>query len=188
MFNIANNITLARIFSVPLIVLLLYFPGKINNLVAMLVFIAASLTDLVDGLIARRYNLVTTIGKFLDPLADKLLVTSVLIMLVHLDHAPAWVAILIIAREITITGLRAMAADQGVVIAADKYGKLKTIIQIVALCPLVLHYPWWGVDPRPIGLLLLYAALIMALFSGTNYCVNFYRLWMRQKGEEQLRT
>jgi CDP-diacylglycerol---glycerol-3-phosphate 3-phosphatidyltransferase len=127
MFNLANNITLARILAIPLLVVLLSFPNRFTNLAAMLVFIAAALTDLVDGLIARRYNLVTTVGKFLDPLADKLLIASVLIMLVDLERAPAWIVILIVGREIAVTGLRAMAVDQGLVIAADKYGKLKTI-------------------------------------------------------------
>jgi CDP-diacylglycerol---glycerol-3-phosphate 3-phosphatidyltransferase len=181
MFNLANNITLARILAIPLLVVLLSFPNRFTNLAAMLVFIAAALTDLVDGLIARRYNLVTTVGKFLDPLADKLLIASVLIMLVDLERAPAWIVILIIGREIAVTGLRAMAVDQGLVIAADKYGKLKTIFQIVALCPLVLHDTWFGFDPRPIGTLLLYAALVLALFSGTNYMLNFHRFWSAQQ-------
>jgi CDP-diacylglycerol---glycerol-3-phosphate 3-phosphatidyltransferase len=180
MFNLANNITLARIFAIPVLVALLYVPNRYTNLAAMLLFIAASLTDLVDGVIARRYNLVTTMGKFLDPLADKLLVVSVLIMLVHLGRAPAWIVILIVGREIAVTGLRAMAVDQGLVIAADKYGKLKTIFQIVALCPLVLHNVWFGFDPNPLGTLLLYAALVLALFSGTNYMLNFYRFWSAQ--------
>jgi CDP-diacylglycerol---glycerol-3-phosphate 3-phosphatidyltransferase len=180
MFNLANNITLVRILAIPVLVLLLSFPSRWTNLAAMLLFIAASLTDLVDGLIARRYNLVTTVGKFLDPLADKLLVASVLIMLVDLGRAPAWIVILIIGREIAVTGLRAMAADQGLVIAADKYGKLKTIFQIVALCPLVLYNTWFGFDPMPAGILLLYAALGLALFSGTNYMINFYRFWSAQ--------
>jgi CDP-diacylglycerol---glycerol-3-phosphate 3-phosphatidyltransferase len=180
MFNLANNITLVRIFAIPVLVVLLYFPSRLTNLAAMLLFIAAALTDLVDGVIARRYNLVTTVGKFLDPLADKLLVASVLIMLVHLERAPAWIVILIISREIAVTGLRAMAADQGLVIAADKYGKLKTIFQIVALCPLVLYNTWFGFDPMPLGTLLLYAALVLALFSGSNYMLNFYRFWSDQ--------
>jgi CDP-diacylglycerol--glycerol-3-phosphate 3-phosphatidyltransferase len=181
MFTLANNLTLVRILAVPFLVLLLYFPGKVMNLVAMITFIAAALTDLVDGLIARRYNQVTTMGKFLDPLADKLMIASVLIMLVHLARVPAWIAILIISREIIVTGLRAMAADKGIIIAADRYGKLKTIIQIVALCPLVLHYPWWGIDPKPLGNILLYIALFLALFSGVNYTVRFYKDWMRQQ-------
>ncbi|RQD59340.1 MAG: CDP-diacylglycerol--glycerol-3-phosphate 3-phosphatidyltransferase [Desulfonatronovibrio sp. MSAO_Bac4] len=174
MFNLPNSLTFARIGSIPLIVLLLYFPGKITAALAMLVFIAASLTDLLDGIIARKYNMVTTMGKFLDPLADKLLIASVMIMLVANGWLQAWIAIVIIGREITVTGLRAIAADQNIIIAADHYGKLKTIFQVVALCPLILHYPWWGFDPNLIGQILIHIALALALISGINYLRNFY--------------
>jgi CDP-diacylglycerol--glycerol-3-phosphate 3-phosphatidyltransferase len=174
MFNVANNLTMLRILTVPVIVLLMYFPNRGTCLLAMLVFILASLTDLFDGLLARRYGLVTNIGKFLDPLADKLLVISVLVMLVHLGWLQAWIIILIIGREMTVTGLRAVAADQGHVIAADRYGKLKTIVQVVALCPLILHYSWWGFDPNPLGMVLIWVALILTLFSGANYLYRFF--------------
>lgn len=175
MFNLANSLTFARIGCIPLIVLLLYFPGRITAALAMFIFIAASITDLVDGIVARKYNQVTNMGKFLDPLADKLLIASVMIMLVHNGWMPAWVAIVIIGREITVTGLRAIAADQKIVIAADSYGKLKTIFQVVALCPLILHYPWWGIDLRFMGLILIHIALILALMSGINYFRGFYQ-------------
>ncbi len=173
MFNLANNLTLARIGAVPILVLLLYFPGRATCLAAMLFFIIASLTDIVDGFVARRHNLVTTLGKFLDPLADKLLISSLLIMLTRLGWVEAWVAVVIVGREIAVTGLRAVAADMGVIIAADKFGKLKTILQMVALCPLVLHYPWYGFDPNPLGNVLLYAALVLTLVSGCNYFYGF---------------
>ena len=123
----------------------------------------------------------SSFGKFLDPLADKILICSVLVMLVWLRDAngnawvPAWVTIIIICREMIVTGLRAMAADQGKVIAADRYGKIKTILQIVALCPLLLHYTWFGVDPRLLGTVLLYLALLMTVFSGANYLYTFFR-------------
>ncbi|WP_028575246.1 CDP-diacylglycerol--glycerol-3-phosphate 3-phosphatidyltransferase [Desulfonatronovibrio hydrogenovorans] len=174
MFNLPNSLTFARIASIPLIVVLLYFPGKLTSALAMLVFIAASLTDLVDGMVARKYNMVTNMGKFLDPLADKLLITSVMIMLVANGWLQAWIAIVIIGREITVTGLRAIAADQNIVIAADSYGKLKTIFQVVALCPLILHYPWWGFDPNLMGQILIHIALVLAVFSGVNYLRRFY--------------
>lgn len=173
MFNLANNLTLARIAVVPLLVVLLYFPGRATCLVAMLLFIAASVTDIVDGIVARRRNLVTTLGKFLDPLADKLLIASVLIMLTRLGWVEAWIAVIIVGREIAVTGLRAVAADMGVIIAADKFGKLKTITQMVALCPLVLHFPWYGLDPNPLGNILLYLALVLTLVSGANYFYGF---------------
>lgn len=173
MFNLANNLTLVRIAAVPILVLLLYFPGRVTCVATMLFFIAASLTDIVDGLVARRRNLVTNLGKFLDPLADKLLISALLIMLTRLGWVEAWVAVVIIGREIAVTGLRAMAVDYGVVISADKFGKLKTILQMLALCPLVLHYPWYGFDPNPLGNLLLYAALVLTLVSGGNYFYKF---------------
>ncbi|MFO7816436.1 MAG: CDP-diacylglycerol--glycerol-3-phosphate 3-phosphatidyltransferase [Thermodesulfobacteriota bacterium] len=175
MFNMANNLTLARMGSIPLIVFLLYFPNRVTALMAMLIFIAASLTDLADGIIARKYNLITNMGKFLDPLADKLLIAAVLVMLVQLSWLQGWIAVVIISREIMVTGLRSIAAEKGLVIAADKYGKIKTIIQCVALCPLILHYPWWGFDPRRAGTILIYAALILTVLSGANYLAAFYR-------------
>ncbi len=175
MFNPANKITLFRILAVPVLVVLLHFPSKIVNAVTMIGFILVALTDLADGFIARRWNLVSNLGKFLDPLADKLLISSVLIMLVAQGWVQAWIAIAIIGREITVTGLRAIAADQGHVLAADNFGKFKAILQVVALCPLILHYPWWGLDPKPIGQLLLYVALALTVFSGAKYIVHFFR-------------
>ena len=112
MFNLANNLTLARIAVAPLLVLLLYFPGRLSCLAAALVFLAASLTDIFDGLIARKFNIVTNFGKFLDPLADKILITSVLVMLVYLQRVEPWIAIVIVCREIAVTGLRAMARTE----------------------------------------------------------------------------
>lgn len=178
MFNLANRITMARVLLVPLIIVLLYFPGRITCLLAVVFFIIASLTDLLDGHIARKENMVTSFGKFLDPLADKLLICSVLVMLVELNWIPAWVSIIIICRELMVTGLRAMAADEGIVIAADKYGKLKTVLQMVALVPLMLHYPWFGFDPHPLGQFVLYMALVLTVFSGFNYLNGFYRNWL----------
>lgn len=175
MLNPANKITLFRILAVPVLVVLLHFPSKIVNAVTMIGFILVALTDLADGFIARRWNLVSNLGKFLDPLADKLLISSVLIMLVAQGWVQAWIAIAIIGREITVTGLRAIAADQGHVLAADNFGKLKAILQVVALCPLILHYPWWGLDPKPIGQLLLYVAFALTVFSGAKYIVHFFR-------------
>ncbi len=177
--NLADKITLSRIAAAPLLVLLLYFPGRTTCAVAMVLFIIACLTDMVDGIVARKYNLVSTFGKFLDPLADKILISSVLIMLVHLrdadgsSWAPAWVVIVIIGRELIVTGLRALAVEQGTVIAADRFGKIKTILQIVAICPLLLHYPLFGLNVALLGEILLYIALVMTVFSGGNYLYNY---------------
>lgn len=175
--NLANKLTLGRIVAVPIIVVLLHFPSKFSSLAAMLVFMAASFTDLVDGIVARRYGQVTNFGKFLDPLADKILVGSSLIMLTANGWVPAWVVVVIIAREITVTGLRAVAIEQGVVIAADRLGKLKTVVQSLAICPLTLHFVWWGFDPNGLGMTLLYIALALTVVSGGNYLNSFYRHW-----------
>lgn len=177
-FNLANKITLSRIFIVIPIVILLYFQNKLFCLLATILFILGAVTDALDGHIARKEKMVTSFGKFLDPLADKLLICSLLIMFVQLGWVQAWVTIIIICRELLVTGLRAMAADQGVVIAADKYGKAKTIVQIMALIPLTLHYPWFGFDPNPLGMILLYIALILTVVSGANYLWAFHNHWL----------
>lgn len=178
MLNLANKLTLVRILAVPVIVLLLYFPNPVSCVVATAVFILASLTDMVDGIVARRQNMVTNFGKFLDPLADKLLIGSVLIMLADLQWVPAWIVVVIVCRELTVTGLRAAAMEQGMVLAADRFGKLKTILQTVALIPLILHFPLFGLDPEALGGVLLYLALFMTVFSGANYLYNFYKNWL----------
>lgn len=174
MLNLANKITLARILLTPLVIVLLYFPGPFTCIIAALIFILAAITDWVDGYIARHENMVTSMGKFLDPLADKVLICSVLIMFASLAWAQAWVVIVIVCRELVVTGLRAIAIDEGIILAADKFGKAKTILQIMAIIPLTLHYPIFGLEIWPIGSLLLYAAMLVAIISGANYCFYFY--------------
>ena len=175
--NWANRITLLRIGAVLPIVVLLHFPSVLLCWIAEILFVLASLSDFLDGYIARREGMVTTFGKFLDPLADKLLICSVLVQMVAMGWVPAWVTILIIIRELAVTGLRAVAADNGVVIAADKYGKVKTVLQIVALVPLLIHYPLWGIPVHGIGIFILYIALILTIVSGVNYFYRFYCDW-----------
>ena len=188
MLNLANKITLARICIIPLIIIMMYFPGRGLCALTMLLFLLASLSDLLDGFVARRFNQVSSFGKFLDPVADKLLICSVLVMLVQLNWIPAWAAIVVVGREILVTCLRAMAAEKGIVIAADAYGKAKTLLQVVALCPLILHYEWFGLNPQPAGIIILYLAVLMTIFSGGNYLYNFYRKLLYEKnaaGREQ---
>lgn len=181
--NLANTLTLARIFAVPVIVVLLIIERSMQTVllayVSAGVFTLASLTDMADGYIARRQNLITNLGKFLDPLADKLLISSVLIMLVELGWVQAWIVVVIICREIAVTGMRGVAADKGVVIAADRYGKMKTIAQTLALVPLLMHYPLLGLDVALMGQMLLYLALALTVFSGGNYLYNFYKNWLQ---------
>ncbi len=128
-----------------------------------------------DGYLARRANQVTSLGKFLDPLADKVLISSVLVMLVQMGWVSAWIAIVIICRDMMVTGLRAIAADEGIVISADKYGKIKTIMQIIALIPLILHFPWFGLNLALLGDYILYVAVLLTVFSGGNYFYQFFR-------------
>lgn len=181
--NLANKITMGRIAAVPVIILLLQWQSATTCLLAAFFFIAASLTDIVDGYIARSRDMVSNLGKFLDPLADKLLNLSVLVMLASLQDSqgepwvPAWIVIVIMAREFVVTGLRAMAVEQGMVLAADIFGKIKTVFQCAALVPLLVHFPLWGLNPQPIGMLLLYIALAMTVFSGVNYCYSMRKIW-----------
>jgi len=176
--NVPNILTLTRIAAAPAVVLLMYlvvwYEFVWASPVACVLFALACITDLVDGYIARSQNSITNLGKFLDPLADKLLILSVLIMLVRLDWAPAWVVIIIAAREMTITGMRAVAADEGVVIPADKFGKLKTLVQSLAIGILVWHVPFFGLNLNPLGMVLLYIALALTVFSGANYLRRYY--------------
>lgn len=174
MWNLANKITLLRMLITPLVIVLLYFEGPAACLFATLAFIFASLTDWVDGYVARRENIVTSLGKFLDPLADKVLICSVLIMFVALGWAPAWVVIIIVCRELVVTGLRAIAIDEGIVLAADKFGKMKTVCQIIAIVPIMVHYPLFGLNVHLLGTVLLYVALALAVYSGFNYCRDFF--------------
>jgi CDP-diacylglycerol--glycerol-3-phosphate 3-phosphatidyltransferase len=175
--NVPNALTVFRILAAPFIIALLYFPTRTTCLLATIFFLVAILTDLADGFWARKYNQVTNFGKFLDPLADKILIASVMIMLVELNWIPAWIAIIVIVRELLVTGLRAIAADKGQVIAADKYGKMKTIMQSVAMIPLIYHYPVFGIDVAQLGFLLLLVAVVLTLYSGWNYLYGFYRVW-----------
>ncbi|MYL33214.1 CDP-diacylglycerol--glycerol-3-phosphate 3-phosphatidyltransferase [Pontibacillus yanchengensis] len=191
--NIPNRITISRIFLIPIIIILLSVPlnwgaydigGQslpISHLTAALLFIIASTTDWVDGYYARRFNLVTNLGKFLDPLADKLLVSAALISLVELGAAPAWIVILIISREFAVTGLRLVAVGEGIVLAASQMGKLKTTIQIVATSALLLHNFPFSYVSFPFATLSLYAAMIITVISGVEY---FMKNWHVMRGSK----
>ena len=173
-FNLPNSLTLFRIACIPVLVFLLFFPHKATSFLAALVFALASISDLLDGFLARRQQLVTTFGKFLDPLADKLIVSSALIMLVPLGRAPAWMVVVIVGRELAITGLRSMAVSEGKVISADELGKKKMVFQIVAILGLLLHYEYFGINFHAVGMFFLWLAVVLTLWSGINY---FRRFW-----------
>jgi len=172
--TLATKITLMRVVLVPVVVGLLYVEGVVACRIAALAFILASVTDWLDGYIARSCHMVSNMGKFLDPLADKVLICSVFIMLVMLGWAPAWVVIVIVSRELIVTGLRTIAIDEGIVLAADRYGKLKTVLQMFAAVPLMVHYPLWGLNMHCVGTMLLYLSMVMAVFSCWNYCQVFF--------------
>ncbi|MCL2029576.1 MAG: CDP-diacylglycerol--glycerol-3-phosphate 3-phosphatidyltransferase [Deltaproteobacteria bacterium] len=173
-----NAITLGRLSAVPLIVWLLtvYNDGGVwISAITALIYLAAALTDLLDGHLARRYNLVSNLGAFLDPLADKLLAASALIMLLPLGRVPAWVVFLILAREMAVTGLRAIAAEKGLVISASESAKKKTLAQNIALFCLLWHHPLLWADTALVGTVILYVALAVTYWSGLIYFLDYRR-------------
>lgn len=165
--NLANKLTVLRIMLIPVFIVLLlkgfcYWSG--------IIFIVASLTDMLDGYIARKHDLISNFGKIMDPLADKLLVTSAMICLVQLGDIKAWMVIVILAREFLITGLRSVAAGEGIIIAAGLWGKIKTMIQMVALALIILRdWPFSYFTDFPVGLALLWLAVIVTVYSGLDY-------------------
>lgn len=169
--NLPNKLTVARVLMIPFFVLFTLVdlvPGY-SKYIAVAIFIIASLTDLLDGKIARKYNLVTNFGKFMDPLADKLLVCSALICLVDLKMLPSWMVIVIISREFIISGFRLVASDNGVVIAASYWGKFKTTFQMLMIIVLLLDL---GGVFDAIGLVLTWIALILTVISLVDYLVK----------------
>lgn len=175
LWNIPNLLSLFRLLAIPFVVFFLFFPGPLASFMAALIFSLASLTDLLDGYIARQQKTETSMGKLLDPMADKLLITSAMIMLISLERIPAWIVVLIVGREIAVTGLRGIASVQGLVIAASKWGKAKTVFQSIALIGLLLHYEYLGINFHVLGMILLVIALGITLWSGLDYFFNFYR-------------
>ena len=170
--NLPNKLTIMRVILIPFFVFFLlspYFPAY-GNYIAVAIFIVASLTDMLDGKIARKYNLVTNFGKFMDPLADKLLVCSAMICLIELDRLAAWIVIVIIAREFIISGFRLVASDNGVVIAASYWGKFKTTFQMLMVIVLILdiQMPFFQI----LGTVLTYVALILTVVSLIDYIVK----------------
>ena len=166
--NLPNKLTILRVIMIPFFVLALLYNGGENQTlryVAAAIFIIASLTDMLDGKIARKYNLVTNFGKFMDPLADKLLVCSALICLVELKELPAWMVIVIISRDFIISGFRLVASDNGVVIAASYWGKFKTTFQMIAVVLLIVGIPALSMVTTAV----VWIALILTVISLVDY-------------------
>ena len=204
-FNLPNMLTMFRILVIPVVLVFIYYESRVNSFIAACLFAAASITDFFDGWLARRRGLTTVLGKFLDPLADKLIVTSVLVMLVPLGRIPAWVVVLLLARELAITGLRGIAVTEGMVIAASQGGKWKTAFQLTGILGLLIHYPYpiavispflhnlvagtwfhellanFGIPVRPwvdfhiVGLWLIYMSLFFSVFSAAQYFMRFVK-------------
>ncbi|MCX8071690.1 MAG: CDP-diacylglycerol--glycerol-3-phosphate 3-phosphatidyltransferase [Candidatus Binatia bacterium] len=170
--NWPNFFTLVRILLIPVVVVFLTDPGPRAAIAATGTFFLASLSDFLDGYLARRYGLSTTLGKILDPLADKLIVAAVLVMLVAMGRepqVPGWAVAVMISREIAVTGLRAVALAHGVVVEAETLGKYKMVLQMFALHGLLLHYPFFGIDFFSIGLYFFWLALAVGVWSGVEY-------------------
>ncbi len=176
MLSHPNSLTLFRILAVPVIVILLLFPNRLCTFIAALIFSAAAITDYLDGYLARRRGLVTDLGKVMDPVADKLLVSSSFIMLASLHWIPAWMVCIIVGRELAVTGLRNIIAEKGEDISASWLGKYKTGFQIAAIIPLIFHYQYFGINLHAIGYVFLIGALVFTVWSGVDYFVRFRRL------------
>lgn len=175
--NIPNLLSISRILSVPIYVMLMLDPTPMRALCAGIVFATASVTDWLDGYLARKWEQVTKIGKLLDPIADKLLITSALIVLVEVDasRVPAWMVIVIVGREFAVTGLRAMAASDGIVIPAETSGKYKVGAQITAILSFVLHHAFTSSWMITLGVSALWLALLLAIWSGTQYFIRYWK-------------
>ena len=179
--NLPNKLTLLRICLIPVFVILML--SKVSNffLISCIIFIIASITDFLDGKIARKYNLVTDFGKFMDPLADKLLVLSALICMIEYDLVAGWMVIIIVARELTVSILRAIAADNGKVIAASGGGKIKTTSQMIAIILLSIGANYSNSQIVFVGTIAMYIATIFTLYSGIDYLYKNRELFMNSK-------
>jgi len=176
--NLPNRLTLARIFLVPFIIVFLIAGERVPNYTAGAIFLAAVLTDWLDGRIARSTRQVTTLGQLLDPIADKLLISTALISLVQVGRAPAWMVVLIVGRELAITGLRTIAASQSIIIHASDVGKYKMLAEVAAVTLLILDWPSHvGTSAFPsLGLLCLWAAMLLSIVSGIEYFLKFWKV------------
>lgn len=179
--NLPNKLTLFRIFLIPVFIIVMLLNIQNQYLIACIIFIIASITDAMDGYIARKYNLVTDFGKFMDPLADKLLVISALICMIEKGLVLGWMVIIIVARELTVSILRAIAAADGKVIAASGGGKLKTISQMIAIPLLLLGAEFENILLINIGTIAILIATLLTLYSGWEYLYKNKNIFMNRK-------
>lgn len=191
LLTLPNQLSLLRIALVPILVYFLSSSDPVSSALAALTFFIASLTDFFDGYLARLYGHTTTLGKFLDPLADKLLVAAALIMLAAADRmprVPAWMVVIIIGRELAVTGLRGIASGEGIILAAEELGKYKMIFQIFALHGLIIHYQYLFVDFHVLGMYFLWLALVLGLWSGLDYHIKVIRQVMAKHSPPSAHT
>lgn len=175
----ANVITVGRMFLIPVVMWFMFEPQIREpwaGWVAMVIFVVAGILDLVDGWLARRYQQVSVVGAFLDPLADKLMVMTVMVMLLPVGRVPAWLVVVLLSRELVITGLRGLASAEGIIISASSGGKVKTAYQTVGLSFLMIHDKYLDIDCHIVGLALLGISAAISLWSGWEYCWAFYKM------------
>ena len=184
--NLPNLVTMGRVALVPFVLIFIDNFSPLRSFIASLLYLGAAAGDALDGYLARSRGQVSMLGKFLDPLADKLIVTAVLVFMVALGRVPAWVVVVLIARDLAINGLRSVASAQGLVIAASDGGKIKTALQLVAIMMLLIHfrYPALGtsiaIDYHQVGLMVLYISMAVSLVSGAQYLRDFFSAVLRQ--------
>ena len=175
MFNLPNTITLLRISVVPFLFILLLSPGEFWSLILAILFVIASITDFFDGYIARKYQMITTMGKFLDPIADKIMVNTAMILMIPIGRIPAWIVAITIIRDLMVDVIRSIASSEGIYIQASTLGKQKTLAQIIAVTALIIHYSIFGINAHAVGMVILYIALVLTIFSGFDYFIKLYR-------------
>lgn len=173
--NIANQLTIVRIVAIPLYLIVLYINKDWSNVAATIIFILAGVSDFLDGYIARKYNMITDLGKILDPIADKILVSAALIALIDLDRLYWWIAVIMLARDFTMEALRNLAASKGIIIAAGIWGKLKTTFQMVAIGMISFKNVWLGINWYILGQVLMYIALVLSIYSAFVYFRDYFK-------------
>lgn len=194
MLNVPNILTITRILLIPVYMCAMYWKHEYASQVACILFVVAAVTDMLDGKIARKYGLITNFGKVMDPVADKIMVTAAMVVLVDLHHLAAWIVILMLFRDFAVGALRDLAASQGTIIAAGIWGKLKTVLQMVALGMIIFYdkiliYPRFGLSNGGVsvssgtiylpvyelGMVVMYVALVASVFSGVMYFKQYYK-------------
>lgn len=174
-FNLPNTITLMRVGVVPFLFILLLEPGEFWSLILAVLFVIASITDFFDGYIARKYQMITTMGKFLDPIADKIIVNTAMIVMIPIGRIPAWIVAITIIRDLIVDVIRSIASSDGIYIQASIIGKQKTVTQIIAVTALMIHYSIFGINAHKVGTVILYIALFLTIYSGIDYFIKLYK-------------